>query len=220
MLWVVLGAGLQLLTESPNDAGVIGDAFGAVNALFSGLAFAGVILALLLQTRDLQLQRQELEETRAELAKSAEAQTLTHAAMIDEARRENQRRCREATMHYIAGRDVYYQNWRRLINLVDIEAYKRGEALPDVAVEEIWQRLDARESALSIVGYYETLATCVNSGVFDEELVNRLLGANITKHYILFRPLMNRCRTEWGSPRYFDEFEILGKRLLEARGGK
>lgn len=33
--------------------GVFGDKFGAVNALFSGLAFAGIILTLLLQRRDL-----------------------------------------------------------------------------------------------------------------------------------------------------------------------
>jgi hypothetical protein len=41
--------------------------FGAVNALFSGLAFAGLIYAILLQREELEFQRQELIETRAEL---------------------------------------------------------------------------------------------------------------------------------------------------------
>jgi hypothetical protein len=41
--------------------------FGSVNALFSGLAFAGVIYAIFLQRRELFLQRQELEQTREEL---------------------------------------------------------------------------------------------------------------------------------------------------------
>jgi len=41
-----------------------GDSFGAVNALFTGLAFAGVIMTILLQRRELQLQREELEMTR------------------------------------------------------------------------------------------------------------------------------------------------------------
>ena len=41
--------------------------FGAVNSLFSGIAFAGVILTIWLQ-------RQELSDTRFELKRSAEAQ--------------------------------------------------------------------------------------------------------------------------------------------------
>jgi len=44
-----------------------GDMFGAINALFSGLAFAGVIYAIFLQRKELYLQRKELEQTRAEL---------------------------------------------------------------------------------------------------------------------------------------------------------
>lgn len=53
--------------------GQIGDAFGSINALFSGLALAGVVLAVLLQREELKLQRQELRETRAELKRQAEA---------------------------------------------------------------------------------------------------------------------------------------------------
>lgn len=41
--------------------------FGAVNALFSGLAFAGLIVTLLYQKEELKLQREELKETRNEL---------------------------------------------------------------------------------------------------------------------------------------------------------
>ena len=49
------------------DRGTFGDMFGAANALFSGLAFAGIIYAVLLQRKELQLQRQELVATRKEL---------------------------------------------------------------------------------------------------------------------------------------------------------
>ena len=47
--------------------GQFGDQFGAVNALFSGLAFAGLIFTIILQKKELALQREELTETRAEL---------------------------------------------------------------------------------------------------------------------------------------------------------
>ena len=48
-------------------AAQIGDSFGSVNALFSALAFAGVIVAVFLQKKELQLQREELASTREEL---------------------------------------------------------------------------------------------------------------------------------------------------------
>lgn len=50
----------------PTDRGTFGDMFGSVNALFSGLALAGIIITILLQKKELTLQREELSETRKE----------------------------------------------------------------------------------------------------------------------------------------------------------
>ncbi|MBE7661498.1 putative phage abortive infection protein [Tenacibaculum finnmarkense] len=51
----------------PNDArGTFGDMFGSINALYSGLAFAGIIVTILLQRQELKSQRQELKQTRKE----------------------------------------------------------------------------------------------------------------------------------------------------------
>lgn len=55
-----------------NLRGVFGDKFGAINSLFSGLAFAGIIFTIFLQKRELKLQRQELEETRDEFIQQNE----------------------------------------------------------------------------------------------------------------------------------------------------
>ena len=62
------------------------ESFESLNTLFSGLAFAGVILALVMQRRELMLQRQELEETREELKRSANAQELAERALFAAAR--------------------------------------------------------------------------------------------------------------------------------------
>jgi len=62
-LWAVSG---MLLYHLP-ERGTIGDMFGAVNALFSGLAFVGILYALLLQ-------HEELEQAKAEFSRSAQAQ--------------------------------------------------------------------------------------------------------------------------------------------------
>jgi hypothetical protein len=64
---VLVGLAVYLFFGKWNEAGVFGDAFGAVNALFSGLALAGVIVAIFLQRIELRYQREELGLTREEL---------------------------------------------------------------------------------------------------------------------------------------------------------
>ncbi len=44
--------------------GTFGDMFGLANAIFSGLAFGGIIITIILQSRELGFQREELEQTR------------------------------------------------------------------------------------------------------------------------------------------------------------
>jgi hypothetical protein len=88
--WIAVAAviaawGLVWLLLPLPDRGTIGDMFGVVNALFSGLAFAGIIYTVLLQSRELQLQRRELSLTRAEL----EGQKLQLAAQNETLRRES-----------------------------------------------------------------------------------------------------------------------------------
>lgn len=52
--------------------GTFGDQFGAVNALFSGLTFAGLIYTIILQKQELSLQREELKLTREEMHNQTE----------------------------------------------------------------------------------------------------------------------------------------------------
>jgi len=49
-----------------------GDTFGGITSLFSGLAFAGLIVTLWMQRHELRLQRLELTETREELSRQRE----------------------------------------------------------------------------------------------------------------------------------------------------
>ena len=50
-----------------SDKGAFGDTFGTVNALFTALAFVGLITTILLQKKELQLQRHELSLQRQEM---------------------------------------------------------------------------------------------------------------------------------------------------------
>lgn len=66
-IWLISWGVIDFFITNVENQGIFGDKFGAINALFSGLAFAGLIYTILLQHEELGLQRQELRDTREEL---------------------------------------------------------------------------------------------------------------------------------------------------------
>lgn len=64
-------------TENPEA--LFGDSFGAVNALISAFAFAGVIVSMYLQRKDLELQRNSLEVQKEELTRNTDELALQRA---------------------------------------------------------------------------------------------------------------------------------------------
>jgi len=60
LLWLVAWIGALLYTDYWAERGQFGDMFGAVNALFSGFAFAGIVYTILLQKSDSDQQKEEL----------------------------------------------------------------------------------------------------------------------------------------------------------------
>ena len=65
--------------------GVFGDSFGFVNALFSGLALAGVIIAIFLQRKELFEQRKQLYYQYQELIESVKTQQESQKALSSQA---------------------------------------------------------------------------------------------------------------------------------------
>lgn len=66
LLWA--GSGILIHNHFSDETarGTFGDMFGAVNALFSGLALFGIITTIIIQQKELTLQREELSDTRLE----------------------------------------------------------------------------------------------------------------------------------------------------------
>lgn len=71
VFWLYCWWGVNFFV-SEEHRGSFGDKFGAVNSLFSGLAFACLIITIFLQGAELRLQREELAETRQVLSRQAE----------------------------------------------------------------------------------------------------------------------------------------------------
>jgi hypothetical protein len=72
LVWLIVGVVPHYMPTAWTSP--LGDTYEAVSALFGGLAFAGVVVTILLQSMELRLQREELAETREELKRSAASQ--------------------------------------------------------------------------------------------------------------------------------------------------
>lgn len=99
-VWLILGLLPLFIAE---DSGKVGDTFGMVNALFSGLAFLGVIIAIWLQNREFQNQLLEFSEQTRLQQLHLDQQTEANRAQIEVAtqqisllREERETRARES----------------------------------------------------------------------------------------------------------------------------
>ncbi len=67
-----------------DQTGILGDSFGPLTSLFSGLAFAGIIISIQLQRLDLQNQHKELRISNKTLQKQTEELALTRTTLEDQ----------------------------------------------------------------------------------------------------------------------------------------
>lgn len=66
----------------PENAGIFGDQFGALNALFSGIAFAALVATVFLQRNELRATRREMREQNETAKVSAKALSLSNRVQV------------------------------------------------------------------------------------------------------------------------------------------
>ncbi|HMZ51099.1 MAG TPA: hypothetical protein PK988_02440, partial [Candidatus Sumerlaeota bacterium] len=71
VLWAASHPVMLALVHSSSEASNVGQAYGALNTLFSGLAFAALVLTVLLQSQELKLTREEMTAQRQAAQESA-----------------------------------------------------------------------------------------------------------------------------------------------------
>lgn len=213
LAWVISGFALFWV----KDRGTFGDMFGAINSLFSGLAFASIVYTILLQRQELSLQRHELQLTRLEL----EGQKIQLQAQNDVMRSQNF----EATFFQLlrllsetvsaidinkiggervaGGRDCFNIFYRRL------RAHYLAAAKDDPAAgdREHINRAYAkfyRENHGDVGHYFRTLYNIVKfvhlSSVADKRLYTNLIRAQLSSQELLL--LFYNCATDLGSEKF------------------
>ena len=84
-LCLIYGIILRWFFGEWDNSGVFGDSFGGINSLFSGLAFAGIIITILIQSEELKLQREMLEEQKNEMNRFADAVENSERELAEQA---------------------------------------------------------------------------------------------------------------------------------------
>lgn len=93
---VSLSTNFFMATQLFNNASEFGEMLGAATALFTGLAFAGVVYTLVLQQRDLAHHRLEFEQSMKATATAALFE-YCNQKIGNLQRRDSQRRTRRST---------------------------------------------------------------------------------------------------------------------------
>ncbi|MFG0381995.1 putative phage abortive infection protein [Pseudomonas sp. zbq_18] len=210
-LWILSGALLYPLPER----GTFGDMFGAVNALFSGLAFATLIYTIHLQRHELKLQREELIETRKEL----NGQKLQLAAQNELMKSENFEssffRVLEILADITKNIDIHRPNKDPLLGRDCFSFFYRALSgqYADQRISTITSESDALQNAYiafyqrhqSDIGhYFRTLYNLVKlvdrSDVKDKRFYTNLIRAQLSSHELLL--LFYNCLTEMGQEKF------------------
>ena len=84
LIWAISAILIMAFLENWSDRGTFGDLFGAVNALFSALAFAVLIYTIVLQREEIKQNREEIILNRKELAKGAKLQQKAQEVLIEQ----------------------------------------------------------------------------------------------------------------------------------------
>ena len=180
----------------PENAGIFGDMFGSVNALFSGFAFLGVIYAIVLQRDELRLQREELEQTRKELEgqkiqlqeQNKRSREQTAASILFELTKIYSEDKISEAVYYLRGvwsnhdqefRENRYTFARKYLNTIEIGSSE-------------WQMRQ------KVSSFYTDMAAIVEAGLIDEDVIFSSYGPDDIaiiepietiikeKHYSLF----------------------------------
>ena len=179
--------------------GTFGDMFGAVNALFSGLAFAGIIFTILLQREELSLQRLELQETRNELKRSADSQERSEKAAINQQNQttffnllEHQKKLLETLklndkIGFEGVREFATETRKNLINFVKMESDGKFPRYTDTLNHPYNSIQNNKSGIKTYLKNLETIVEFIETSLSNKELFHSILYnyMSVPEKYIL-----------------------------------
>jgi hypothetical protein len=183
-----------------SERGQAGDLFGSINALFSGLAFAGVVFAILLQRQELALQRQELRETRLEMSRTADAQDAAQQAL---------------------NKTIWAQSFKVASDILEEPVtmsarqtvWTHREAIHSVHVEMVSEGI--LSDAQRVARTFEAVGTMIRKGLLPADYIIDTWSVPIARQWMILEPYLNNLRGSRGDPFIGQDFEYLAKAANE-----
>lgn len=186
--------------------GQFGDLFGGANALFTGLAFAGVIYTIMLQRTELKLQRLELSSSRLELSRTADAHTR-QVELTEEHRQY------AAVTHSL---DILFKLTERFENGRGLKMRGRTAELLLKNIEDgKLQQWDSKlVEVVEMLNYFEYIGFLTNNGMLKIDLVANEFGPRIRALYRVCEPAIKDAQSKFGRWT-FAELEKLYDKVTE-----
>lgn len=135
------------------------------------------------------------------------------SASGDEIERDHEQRRKEATFAFASATRQTFYDLRSAglpsVNTVnDVEEY-----LGQIAD---WKDPDHPDNVLvqRYLGWWETLATGVNLGAYELEVIDRLNGPEIVRVWLKFEPWILARREAYSQPNLYHEIELLESRIV------
>jgi hypothetical protein len=201
VLWALTPVVISHVYPDLAHRGQAGDLFGSINALFSGLAFAGVIVAILLQREELELQRHEIAANRVELARAATAQEESREALR---------------------KTIYAQAYKTAMDILQADAVRqaRGVVLSELRDElfDNWT-YSQRHAAETVCHTYDSVGTMVRHDMLPVEYIADSWGDSLRRTRKIVKPLVEKYRLERDAKEYWDDYEYLAQEALRFQKG-
>jgi len=212
---------------SIEKAGSFGDTYGWLTSLFSGLAFIGLIVAILLQREELQLQRKEISLTRAEMTKQNFEATFFQMLRLhnDIVGSMDVARGAFGQAQEVRGRDcfvTFFAQLRGIYGARRAKGAKAGEAeVPEEEdLREAWLRV-WKERQADLGHYFRFVYTVVkfvkNSEADDKRLYTNMVRAQLSDAELLI--LFYNCAVGYGVLKFkplVEEFAFFDNLPLES----
>lgn len=198
-------------SQTLGDSGAFGDSFGVLTSLFSGLAFLGIVLTVLLQKGELELQRHELSSQH----KTAKIQSF-ESTFFEMLRLHNDI-VNSIDLHKrnggtTKGRDCFNTFYRRL----DVNYRNKQNELRDIQGDkEILKQAYSQfwENHQTELGHYYrylfNLIRFVDNSEFSDGPYIRLVRAQLSDQELLM--LFYNCLSKQGAPfaKYIEKYSLL-----------
>lgn len=196
--WLPLLSGLT----DVNKNGVFGDSFGALNTLFSGLAFAGIIISIFLQSQELKETREELRGQKEALEKQNFEETFFQLLRL------HNEIVSSLTFEYEKGRGIFKNLYRQF----RITNQKFNDKTPNNINETF---LIFHEDYHQYIGHYfrniyQILKYIKSSDVKNKKSYSNFLRAQLSSDELTI--LFYNCISDIGSEKFkplLEEFEFL-----------